>query len=86
MPRRVRIQFPDARYHVINRGNFRQPVFATAGAAAAFELTLGQTIERYRWRTQAYSAGWAIGTAGWRKALAKEYALTSLCPGLRDSV
>ncbi len=54
MPRRIRIQFPDARYHVINRGNFRQPVFATAGAAAAFERTLAQAVERYRWRTHAY--------------------------------
>ena len=36
MARRLRLQFPGARYHIINRGNFRQRVFSTAGAAEAF--------------------------------------------------
>jgi len=48
MPRRIRIQFSGARYHVIDRGNFRQPVFATAGAAAAFERTLAEAVEPAR--------------------------------------
>lgn len=54
MPRRMRIQYPGARYHVINRGNFRQPVFASAGAAQAFERALAEATRRYRWRVHAY--------------------------------
>ena len=54
MPRRLRIQYPDARYHVINRGNFRQPVFASDGAALAFERALAEATRRYRWRVHAY--------------------------------
>ena len=54
MPRRLRIQFSGARYHVINRGNFRQSVFAATGAAAAFERTLAEAIERYQWRAHAF--------------------------------
>jgi hypothetical protein len=41
MARRSRVQFPVARYHVINRGNFQHPVFASAGATQAFENALG---------------------------------------------
>lgn len=54
MARRLRIQFEGALYHIINRGNFRHDVFGTAGAAKAFETTLGETAERHRWRVHAY--------------------------------
>jgi putative transposase len=54
MARRLRIQFEGALYHVINRGNFRRDVFETAGAAKAFEDTLGETCERHNWRVHAY--------------------------------
>ena len=42
-------------YHVINRGNYRQPVFSTAGAAAAFEETLWASLVRFDWRLHAYT-------------------------------
>ena len=54
MARRMRIQFEGAIYHVINRGNYRRDVFETPATAKAFELTLDQTCERYRWRLHAY--------------------------------
>jgi len=54
MPRRLRIQYPGARYHVINRGNFRQDVFAVPGAALAFERTLAEAVGRFRWVVHAY--------------------------------
>ncbi|GAB1487657.1 hypothetical protein MASR2M8_00970 [Opitutaceae bacterium] len=54
MPRRLRIEYPGAIYHVINRGNFRKDVFAGGGAAAAFERALFETCTRYRWRLHAY--------------------------------
>ncbi len=40
MARKLRIQYENALYHVINRGNFRRDVFETAGAARAFEECL----------------------------------------------
>jgi REP element-mobilizing transposase RayT len=52
--RRFRIQYPGALYHIINRGNYRRPVFYTDGAAQAFEKTLGEACERHRWRVHAY--------------------------------
>jgi hypothetical protein len=35
--RKLRLQFEGAIYHVSNRGNYRQDVFASVGAAMAFE-------------------------------------------------
>ncbi|HEX2852620.1 MAG TPA: transposase [Opitutaceae bacterium] len=54
MARKLRIQYPGAVYHVINRGNYRRDVFETAGAARAFEATLAETCRRYGWRVHAY--------------------------------
>lgn len=54
MPRRLRLQFEGALYHVINRGNYRQDVFGTVGAAQAFETALAETCERYHWHVHAY--------------------------------
>ncbi len=55
MARRMRIQFPGAIYHVINRGNYRRDLFETAGAAKAFEATLEEGAPRFRWIVHAYS-------------------------------
>lgn len=54
MARRLRIVFPGALYHVINRGNYRQDVFASGGAARAFETVLAEACVRHRWRLHAY--------------------------------
>ena len=42
-------------YHVINRGNYRQPVFGTVGAASAFEQTLWAALRLFGWRLHAYT-------------------------------
>lgn len=55
MARRLRIQYPGALYHVINRGNYRRDVFETAGAARAFELAMAEACLRHRWRLHAYT-------------------------------
>ena len=55
MARRLRLQFPHALYHVINRGNYRRPIFGTVGAAQAFATTLGEACERHAWRVHAYA-------------------------------
>src|SRR5688572_8900047 len=54
MARRLRLQFPGALYHLINRGNFRQNVFASLGASQAFIRALEEAAERFRWRVHAY--------------------------------
>ena len=44
--RRLRIQYPGALYHVINRGNYRRDIFETAGAARAFEQAMAEACFR----------------------------------------
>ena len=54
MARKLRLEFPGAIYHVINRGNYRAWVFKTEGAKAAFEACLFAACARYGWRLHAY--------------------------------
>jgi putative transposase len=56
MARRLRLQFPGAIYHIINRGNYRRDLFATDGAARSFERVLGETATRYGWLVHAFAA------------------------------
>jgi REP element-mobilizing transposase RayT len=37
MARKLRVEYPGAVYHVINRGNYRSFIFESDGAKAAFE-------------------------------------------------
>ena len=54
MPRPLRIQFPGAVYHVMNRGNGRQAVFEGAADAQEF-MTLLETIAApLGWHCYAY--------------------------------
>ncbi len=39
---------------MINRGNYRRDVFESVGAAKAFEVTLDEACEQFRWRLHAY--------------------------------
>ncbi|AHF90592.1 hypothetical protein OPIT5_10645 [Opitutaceae bacterium TAV5] len=55
MARKLRIQFGGARYHVINRGNYRKDLFGTAGAAKAFEECLGEACELNGWILHAWT-------------------------------
>ncbi len=50
----VRIEYPGACYHVINRGNYRRSLFEGQGAAEAFIRTLGEAAERFGWEIHAY--------------------------------
>jgi putative transposase len=54
MPRALRLHFPHAIYHVINRGNYRAPVFAGPGAAQAFEKCLFEAVVLHHWRLHAF--------------------------------
>jgi putative transposase len=54
MARKVRLEYPGAIYHVINRGNYRAWVFETEGAKKAFEECLFEACVKSRWRLHAY--------------------------------
>ncbi len=54
MTRPPRLEFAGALYHVINRGNHRQKIFANPGAAEAFERTLGEAAIKFGWKVAAY--------------------------------
>lgn len=54
MARKLRIQFPGAIYHVINRGNYRRDLFLGPGEAKAFLATVKEAKERMGWRIHAY--------------------------------
>ncbi len=49
MPRKPRIEFPGAIYHILNRGNYRGPIFGSEGAKRSFEQTLFEACHRYHW-------------------------------------
>lgn len=54
MARKLRLEFPGACYHVINRGNYRHDVFRTEKAKAAFEKCLFEACQKSEWRLHAY--------------------------------
>lgn len=55
MARRLRIEYADAVYHVLNRGNYRRDLFSVTGEAVAFVKALEQAAEIYGWRVHAYA-------------------------------
>lgn len=54
MARSLRVEYAGAVYHVLNRGNYRKPVFGTPEAKRAFEECLFQACTRCGWRLYAY--------------------------------
>jgi REP element-mobilizing transposase RayT len=54
MPRKLRLEFPGACYHVINRGNYRADIFKTEGARAAFESCLFEACGKSKWVLHAH--------------------------------
>src|SRR5450432_2308299 len=54
MARKLRLEYPGAIYHVINRGNYRQAVFTSEGAKHSFEECLFKTCKQYEWRLHAF--------------------------------
>jgi putative transposase len=55
MARRIRIQFPGAMYHIINRGNYRRDLFETTGAAMGFERAVGEARQAFAWHIHAFA-------------------------------
>jgi putative transposase len=48
------LEFEGAKYHVINRGNYRGPIFGGEGAQQAFERCLFEACEKYGWLLHAF--------------------------------
>jgi putative transposase len=55
MPRKLRLEFSGACYHVFNRGNYRRDLFTTDGAARSFYGCLDEACTSYGWRAHAFS-------------------------------
>jgi REP element-mobilizing transposase RayT len=56
MARKARIEYENAYYHVINRGNYRSWIFETAGARKSFLECLVLVCEAKNWRLH----GWCL--------------------------
>jgi len=54
MARKLRLEFPGAIYHVINRGNYRADIFQREGARLAFERCLFAACRKSGWVLHAY--------------------------------
>ena len=54
MARKLRIQYPGALYHVMSRGDRREPIFADDQDRRRFIETLTETCEKTRWQVHAY--------------------------------
>ncbi len=55
MPRAPRLEYSNALYHVINRGNYRQDVFEEDSTRYAFEKCLFEACEMSDWLLHGYS-------------------------------
>ncbi len=55
MARPPRLEFEDGVYHVLNRGNYRSPIFHSDKTKAAFLGCLDEACERTGWRVHAWS-------------------------------
>lgn len=54
MARKLRLEYPGACYHVINRGNYRGDIFAAEKTKAAFESCVFEACTKHRWVLHAY--------------------------------
>ena len=54
MPRKLRLEYRGAIYHVINRGDRREDIFRDDDDRRRFLSTLGEACQKTRWQVQAY--------------------------------
>ena len=55
MPRQIRLQYPGATYHVMARGNRREPIFSDDGDCEAFLDRVGIACGRTGWEIRAFA-------------------------------
>ncbi len=54
MARKLRVQYPGAIYHVMNRGDHQEAIFRSAQDRELFLQTLGQACEKTDWQVHAW--------------------------------
>jgi hypothetical protein len=54
MPRKLRLQYPGAIYHVMNRGDRRERIFEDDEDRHRFLKTLSEACEKTGWQVHAY--------------------------------
>lgn len=54
MPRKLRIEYPGAIYHVMNRGDQREDIFKDDEDRRRLLATLGEACEKTQWQVHAY--------------------------------
>ena len=54
MARKLRIQYPGALYHVMNRGDRREAIFEDDQDRHRFLSTLGETCAKTDWQVHAF--------------------------------
>mgnify|MGYP003675481671 CR=1 FL=1 len=54
MPRKQRVEYAGAMYHIISRGSYRKDLFTVGESGAAFEKALFETVKRCGWELYAY--------------------------------
>ena len=54
MPRQLRIQYEGAIYHLMNRGDRREPIFKDDADRKRFLETLGEACAKTEWQVHAY--------------------------------
>jgi REP element-mobilizing transposase RayT len=54
MARPLRLEFPDALYHITSRGNAQQPIFLDDEDHHTFLHVLSLVVERFDWLCHAY--------------------------------
>src|SRR6266705_5641793 len=52
--RKLRVQYPGALYHVMNRGDRREPIFRDDADRQSFLATLGEVCVKTGWQVHAY--------------------------------
>src|ERR1041385_4656472 len=54
MPRKIRVEFPDATYHVMSRGDRREDIFPSDVDRHDFMRTLGEACQKTGFQVHAY--------------------------------
>ena len=54
MPRKLRIEYPGAMYHVMNRGDRREDIFQDGEDRKRFLSTLGEACKKTEWEVHSY--------------------------------
>src|ERR1043166_4978092 len=54
MPRKLRVEYPGAIYHVMNRGDRREPIFKDDEDRKLFLATLGECCGKTDWQVHAW--------------------------------